>query len=58
MESPFSKDREGTVRLFYHVVLALCLFIGIYAAVTGHWITLIGSAAVLLFFVLYPYELI
>ena len=44
-------------RLFYWIVLGLALFIGVYAAITSHWIVLVGSCAVIAFFVIYPHEL-
>lgn len=42
---------------FYYAVLALALFIGVYASITGHWITFIGAGLVVLYFVVNPYEL-
>jgi hypothetical protein len=41
----------------YFFVLATALFCGVYAALTSHWLTLIGSACVILYFVINPYEL-
>jgi hypothetical protein len=41
----------------YFLVMGLALYAGIYAALTSHWIVLIGSACVILYFVLNPYEL-
>lgn len=42
------------MRWFYYVVLALALFVSVYAAASRHWLVASAAGAVLLFFVLLP----
>jgi hypothetical protein len=49
-------SHKTSVRWFYYVVLALALFVAVFAAVTQHWIIAGAAGFVLAFFVALPDE--